>query len=95
MTYHANPQQGGKKGKEKAKDVMALMENRLAKLKPSMSTLMGRTEAMEKHIEELESMVDMKELCGEMQGEINSVVVNASKEIKFLRASEAIKDAKP
>ena len=62
-----NPQQGGKKGKDKAnKDVMGLVEERLGEVNAFMSTLTGRVEDMEKCIEELESEVEMDELRGEM-----------------------------
>jgi len=67
VTDAANPQQGGKKGKDKTnKDVMGLVKERLEETNASMSTLTGRVEDMEKCIEELESEVEMDELRGEM-----------------------------
>ena len=44
------------------KDVMALVEEMLIKIKNSMSTLMGRVNNIDKHIEELEPERDMEEL---------------------------------
>ena len=56
VTDAANPQQGGKKGKDKAnKDVVGLVEERLREVNAFVSTLMGRVEDMEKLIEEVES----------------------------------------
>jgi len=64
---NANPQQGGKKSKDKTKDLMVLVEDRLAEFTNSMSALTGRVEDMDKYIEELEIIGDWDELHGEMQ----------------------------
>ena len=64
---NADHQQGGKKGKDKTKDMMVLVEDRLAGFTKTMSTLTGRVEDMDKHIEKLEFVGDIEELRGEMQ----------------------------
>lgn len=80
----ANPQQGDKKGKDKTKDVMVLMEDRLAKFTSTISTLTDRVDDMNKRIEELESIGDLDELSGEMQTAMSSVVATVNKEIQAL-----------
>lgn len=67
VTNAGSPQQSGKKGKDKNKDVIVLMEDRLAEFNTIMSTLTGRIEDMDKRIEEFESDGDMEELRGEIQ----------------------------
>jgi len=86
-----NPRQGGKNDKDndKTKDVMVLMEDRLAVFTNSMSALTSRVEDMDKRIEDIESMGDMNELCGEMQVAMSSVVVDFKREIHALRLLEA------
>ena len=46
---------------------MTFAENRLTEFTTSMSTLAGRVEDMDKHIEELKSMSDIEELHAEMR----------------------------
>ena len=48
-------QQGGKKRKDKIKDLAILVNDKLAEVNDSMITLTGRVDEMEKRIEELES----------------------------------------
>jgi len=43
----ANPQQGGKKGKDKNKDVKGLIQGQLAKISNTMSTLIGKVDDMD------------------------------------------------
>lgn len=57
-----NPQQATKKSKEKNKDLVAFLEERLAEINATIFAIMGRVEDVEKRIEELESMEDPKEL---------------------------------
>jgi len=66
MTDARNPQQGGKNGKDKNKDLAVLKNERLMKINNSMTTLMGMVDDMEKRLEELESMGDFKELREEV-----------------------------
>jgi len=66
MTDAGNPQQGGKNGKDKNKDLAVLKNERLMKINNSMTTLMGMVDDMEKRLEELESMGDFKELREEV-----------------------------
>jgi len=61
-----NPQQGGKKGKDNNKDLLVLVDHKLAEINHSMSNLTGRLDDMEKRIEELESTRDFKEFRVEM-----------------------------
>ena len=89
MTDVGNPQQGGKKGKDKNKDLAILVDDKLAEVNDFIITLTGRVDEMEKRIEELKSEGDLEELCGEMQVAINSVVADVNKEVQALRASEA------
>jgi len=89
VTDVANPQQGGKKDKDKAnKDAMGLVE-----VNAFVSTLTGRVEDMEKHIEELESEVDMDELREEMQSAMTSIIVDLKDEIRAFRASETTNES--
>ena len=67
VTDAGNPQQGGKKGKDKNKDLSVLVDDKLAEINHSMSTLTGKVDDMEKRIEELESMGDIEEFRAEMQ----------------------------
>jgi len=92
MTDADNPQQGGKKGKNKNKDLAVLADDKLAKVNDSIITLTGRVDEMETHIKELESKGDLEELRGEMQLEINSVVADVNGEIQALRASKAAQE---
>jgi len=66
VTEVSNPQQGGKKGKDKNKDLPVLVDDKLAEVNDSIITLMGRVNEMEKRIEELKSEGDLGELRGEM-----------------------------
>jgi len=49
-----NRQQGGSKGNDKNKDVMALVEVRLIEINTTSSTLMDMVDDMNKYIKELE-----------------------------------------
>jgi len=79
-----DPQQGGKKGKDKTKDVMVLMEDRLTEFNSTISTLTDRVEDMNKRIEELKSIGNLDELSGEMQTTMNSVVATVNREVQAL-----------
>ena len=64
VTAVGNPQLTGKKGKDKNKDMMVLMDDGLMGFNSTMSTLTDKVEDMDKQIEELESVRDIEELCG-------------------------------
>ena len=49
----ANSQQGGKKGKDKSKDVMGPIKECLVEINTTMSALMGRVDNIDRHFEEL------------------------------------------
>jgi len=66
VTDANNPQQGGKKSKDKNKDLSVLVDENLVEINHSMSDLTGRVDDVEKRIEELKSMGDFEELCGEV-----------------------------
>ena len=68
MTNISDPQQSGKKGKDKSKDMVALVEQRLVEIRNTISALIGRIDDMDKCIEELEVEGDMKELRGRWKG---------------------------
>ena len=85
----ATPNKVAKKGKDKNKDLMVLVYERLTEIDNSIATLTGRVDDLEKHLEELESMGDFEELHGEVQVAVNSVVVNVNKEVQAFRVSEA------
>jgi len=51
MTDAGNPQQGGKKGNDKNKDLAVLVDDKLAKVNDSIIILTGRVDEMEKRIE--------------------------------------------
>jgi len=74
VTNAGNPQ-CGKKTKNK-KDLAILVDERLMEIISSMATLTGGVDDLEKHLEELESMGDFEELCGEVQVAINSMSAN-------------------
>ena len=88
----ANPQQGGKKGKDKNKDVVALVDEKLAEINSSMSALTERVDDMDRRLEELESEGDMEGLCGEVKAAMISVGDEFRKELHALQASKAFKD---
>ena len=58
--------QGGKKGKDKKKDFVVLVDERLVKINNSMATLTGRVDEMGNHLKELKSMGDFEELRREV-----------------------------
>ena len=66
MANDINPQQAAKKGKDKDKDVVVHIWERLEKNNTTMSALTGRIYGMNKCIEELESKGDIEELLREM-----------------------------
>jgi len=92
MTDAGNPQQGGKKGKDKNKDLAVLVDDKLAEVNNSIITLTGRVDEMETRIKELESEGDLEELRGEMQVAMNSIVIDVNGEIQALRASKAAQE---
>jgi len=94
VTDVGNPQQGGKQGKDKNKDLVVLVYKRLVEINNCMPTLTGRVGDMEKNLEKLKSMGAFRELHGEVQVSVNSMMADVNKEIQALKASEAIKDAK-
>ena len=55
-----NSQQGDKKGKDKNKDVMGLVEERLVGINSSMSAWTGRVDDIDKCIVEIESKEDQR-----------------------------------
>ena len=80
----ANPKQCGKKGKDKNKDVMSLVEEWLAEINTTMLALTGRVDDMDRRIEELKSEGDMEEFHGEMQTIMTSMVAHFKKELQAL-----------
>jgi len=94
VTNAGNPQQGGKKDKDKNKDIMVLVEESLIEINAIMSILTGRVEDMDKRIKELESKGDKEEPREEMRAVVNSVVVDVLIRIQILRASKATEHAK-
>jgi len=54
VTDAGNPQQG-KKSKDKNKQLLVLVDDRIAEINDSIITLTDRMYEMEKHIEEVES----------------------------------------
>jgi len=89
---YANPQQGGKKGKDKSKDLVGLIEERLAEINNTMSALTGRVDGMDRCIEGIESKMDMEELHGVMQAAMTCIVADFKKEFEALHVSKAAKD---
>ena len=60
MTNAGNPQQGGKKGKDKNNDLAVLVNDKLMEVNDSLITLTGRVDEMETRIKELESEGDLE-----------------------------------
>ena len=83
-TDGSNPQ-GGKKGKDKNKDLAVLMDKRFADINNSRATLTDRVDDMEKPLKELESMGDFEEHRGEVQVAMNVMLVDVNKEVQALR----------
>jgi len=79
---------GRKKGKDMDKDLVVFVDERLVEISNSMSTLIGRVDDMKKHLEEIELVGDFEEFRGEAQVAVNSVVVDATKEVQALQASK-------
>ena len=65
----ANPQQGGKKGKDKDDNVMGLVKERLAEVNNTMSALTGKVDDMDRLLKELESEGDMEGLHREVKAQ--------------------------
>jgi len=63
---------------------VVLLDNRLTEINNFMSTLMGRVDDMDTHVEELESIGDFNELHEEIQVVVNSVLAGVNKEIQAL-----------
>ena len=80
----ANSQQGGKKGKDKNKDFVGHVKERLVEVNNTMSAPTGMVDNMDRGIEGLESEGDIEELRGEMQTAMTSVVTNFKGEIQAL-----------
>jgi len=80
----ATLKKGGKKGKDKNNDVIALVEDRIAEFTTTMSTLTGRAEHMDKYIKELEFVKNIEELHGAMQAAMIFVVVDIHREIQAI-----------
>ena len=59
MIDAGNPQQGGKKGKDKSKELEVLVDDKLVEVNNSIVTLTGRVDEMETRIKELESEGDL------------------------------------
>jgi len=59
VTYAVNPQ-GGKKSKDKIKDLTVLVDERLIEIANSMATLAGKVDHIEKYLDELESTRDFE-----------------------------------
>ena len=81
-------QQGGKKSKNKNKELAVLIDEKVAEINDSIITLTGRVDEMEKRIEKLESEGDVEKLHGEMQVVVNSMATNVTKDVQALRASQ-------
>jgi len=92
VTGISNRQQGGSKGNENNRDVMALVEVRLIEINTTMSTLTDMVDDMNKYIKELEYEGDVEELWVEMQEALNSMLVDFNKEIQALQALAASMD---
>jgi len=58
---------------DKNKELLVLVDDRLAEINNSIVTLSGRVDEIEKRIEELESEGDVEEFCEEMQVVVNSM----------------------
>jgi len=84
VTDAGNLQQGGKKGKNKNKDLSVLIDDKLVEINHSMLDLTGRVDDMEKRIEELESTGDFEEFCAEMQEAVKSLASNVDEEVRAL-----------
>ena len=83
-----------KKGKDKNKDMVSLVDERLAKINDYMATLTSSVDDMDKRIEEPKSMGEFEGLLGDMQAVVNSMIAGVNKEIQEPWASEATNDAK-
>jgi len=88
VTDVGNPQQGGKKDKDKNKDLSVIVHDKLAEINHSMSDLIGRVDDIEKHIEELEFAGDFEEFHREMQEVVKSLASNVSEEVQTIWASK-------
>ena len=64
MTNAGNPQQGGKKGKDKNKDLAVLVDDKLTEVNNSIITLTGRMDEMKTRIKELEFEGTWKSFVG-------------------------------
>lgn len=86
-----NTQQGGnRRGKERSRDLITAMEERLARWHATMTDLVDKVEGMGQRVEERQSKGD--ELKEEMQGALNVVVDDFFKENKALKELIVAKD---
>jgi len=84
VTDTGNPQQAGKKGKDKNKGLSVLVDDKLVEIKHSMSNLTGRVDDIEKCIEELESTGDIEEFRVKMREAVKSLASNVNEEVQAL-----------
>jgi len=92
VTDADNLQQSGKKDKDKNKDLVVLVDDKLVEVNDSIITLTGRVDEMENRIKELRSEEDFEELLGEMEVAVNSIVADVNGEIQALRASKVTQE---
>jgi len=71
-------QQGGKKSKDKNKELAVLVDDKVVKINNSIITLTGRVDEMEKRIEKLESEGDVEELRKEMHVAVNCMATKVT-----------------
>ena len=84
VTDTGNPQQAGKKGKDKNKGLSVLVDDKLVEIKHSMSNLTGRVDDIEKRIKKLESTRDLEEFRAEMQEAVKFLASNVNEEVQAL-----------
>ena len=78
-----NPQQGGKKGKDKNNDMMDLVEERLAEINTTMSALIGMVDDMDRRMEARVRWGHGRASWGDTMV-MTSVVANFKKELQAL-----------
>ncbi|KAG8611914.1 hypothetical protein MANES_S041516v8 [Manihot esculenta] len=78
-TTSSQPSREGRGRREKSRDILAALEERLARVEAAMSEHREKCEDMDLRISELESKGDVDELRDEMQGALNVAVDLVSK----------------
>ncbi|XP_048225870.1 uncharacterized protein LOC125368649 [Ricinus communis] len=84
-TLREGGKESGKGRRDKSRDMIGAMEERIVKVETAMSNWCDKIEDMDLRIEKLESKEDDGELRGEMQGALNVLADNLARDNEALK----------